>query len=409
MIVVVMKPHENGIVVVRLLQVFQTFAMTMSVCSAILVFMTISEKKLSDNLKSASRHIPEIMHACLFYGPLDIRYEQIPTPKINENEILVKVNTVLTGGTDLKTFKRGHPVLIKSVPSTFGHQFSGTVVKAGKNVKKFSCDQRVVSLNSAPCFECNFCKKKRFSLCENIEFLNGAYAQYIAIPERIVEYNTYEIPENLDFEMAAELESLAVVVHGYERSKITKDKTICVIGTGSIGLLFVALAKLNGVKVVSLGRNPLKLNIAKEIGADFTLNTKNYSEEELIKEINSLTNNHGPEVVIEAVGLPETWELATKIVGKGGLVNFFGGCKKGTKVELDTFRLHYDELKLIGVFHHMPEYVQKALDLLASGSFEKIIRKIITKTVPLRELKNAFLLHESQEVIQIAVKPEEYR
>lgn len=368
--------------------------------------MSMYATKSINDIKSASGDIPDVMNACLFYGPGDIRYEKISVPKINENEILVKVNTVLTGGTDLKTFKRSHPVLIKSIPSTFGHQFSGTVVRVGGNVKKFSCGQRVVALNSAPCFECHFCKKKRFSLCENLEFLNGAYAQYIAIPERIVKHNTYEIPKDLDFEIAAELESLAVVMHGYERSEISKDKTICVIGTGSIGLLFIALAKLNGVNVISIGKNPYKLNIAKEFGADFILNTNDFlSEEELIKKVKSLTNNYGPEVVIEAVGLPKTWELATKIVSRGGLVNFFGGCKKGTEVKLDTFGLHYDELKLIGVFHHTPEYVQKSLDLLARGSMENIIRKIITKSVPLKELKSAFLLHETGEVIQVAVKP----
>ena len=367
--------------------------------------MTLQIENLKDKYSDEINKIPEIMHASLFYGPGDIRYEEIPVPEINENEILVKIDTVLTGGTDLKTFKRGHPVLIKTTPSLFGHQFSGIVVKTGDKVKNFSFGDRVVAVNSAPCYECEFCKRERFSLCENVEFLNGAYAEYIAIPERIVKYNTYEIPKNISFETAAILESIAVVMHGYERSEITKDKTVCIIGTGSIGLLFTALAKLNGVKVISVGRNPFKLNIAKEIGADFTLNTKDYSEEDLIKKTKFLTNNYGPEVVIEAVGLPETWELAAKIVSRGGLVNFFGGCKKGTKVELDTFKLHYDELKLIGVFHHTPEYVQKAFDLLAKGSLEKVIKKLITKTVPLKELKNAFLLHEFGEVIQIAVKP----
>ncbi len=368
--------------------------------------MVLNIKNSENNLSGSLAEIPKNMSACLFYGPGDIRYEQIPVPKINENEILVKINTVLTGGTDLKTFKRGHPVLIKSIPSTFGHQFSGTVVRVGNNVKKLSIGQRVIALNSAPCFECDFCKKKRFSLCENIEFLNGAYAEYITIPERIVKYNTYEIPEDVDFEAASALESIAVIIHGYERSEITKDKTICVIGTGSIGLLFTAFAKLNGVKVISIGKNPFKLDIAKEFGADFILDTNDFpNEEELIKKIQSLTNNYGPEVVIEAVGLSETWELATRIVSRGGLVNFFGGCKKGTKVELDTFKLHYDELKLIGVFHHTPEYVQKALDLLTSGLFEKIIKKIITKRMPLNELKSAFQLHESGEIIQIAIKP----
>ena len=366
--------------------------------------MTFQEIK--DSKDTSLEVIPEGMSACLFYGPDDIRYEEIPTPKINENEILVKVDTVLTGGTDLKTFKRGHPVLIKKTPSLFGHQFSGTVVKAGKNVKKFSCGQKIVALNSAPCYECNFCKKKRFSLCENIEFLNGAYAQYIAIPERIVNQNTYVIPENIDLELASILESLAVVLHGYERSEITKDKTVCIIGTGSIGLLFVALAKLNGIRIISVGKNPYKLNIAKEIGADFTLNIKDFlNEEELIKKINSLTNGYGPEVVIEAVGLPEIWQLSTKIVSRGGLVNFFGGCKKGNKVELDTFRLHYDELKLIGVFHHTPEYAQKALNLLSNNFIQLAIKKVITKKMPLKELKDAFSLHESGNVVQVAINP----
>ena len=368
--------------------------------------MSMQKVKLSDNVKSASEDIPSLMNACLFYGPGDVRYEKVKTPEINENEILVKVHTVLTGGTDLKTFKRGHPVLIKKTPSLFGHQFSGTVVRIGENIKNLSIGQKIVSLNSAPCFECNFCKKKRFSLCENIEFLNGAYAEYILIPERIVKHNTYLVPENVDLEIASALESLAVVLHGYERSEITKDKTVCIIGTGSIGLLFVALAKLNGVKVISIGKNPLKLNIAKEIGADFTLNIKNFSnEEELIKKIKSLTNNYGPEVVIEAVGLPETWELAVKIVSRGGLVNFFGGCKKGTEVKLDTFKLHYDEIKLIGVFHHTPEYAKKALNLLSGNFIQSTIKKIITKKIPLKELKEAFLLHDLGEIVQVAVKP----
>ncbi len=368
--------------------------------------MSVNKTTLQDNVKVAPSEVPSVMNAILFYGPSDIRYEQIPVPKISENEILVKVDTVLTGGTDLKTFKRGHPVLIKSIPSTFGHQFSGIVTVVGKNVKNFSFGQKIVAMNSAPCYECHFCKKSRFSLCENIEFLNGAYAEYIAIPERIIQHNTYLIPENTSLETASILESLAVVIHGYERSEITKDKTVCIIGTGSIGLLFVALAKLNGVKVISVGRTPFKLNIAKEIGADFALNIKDFlNEEELIKNIKSLTDGYGPEVVIEAVGLPETWGLATRIVSRGGLVNFFGGCKKGTNLNLDTFKLHYDELKLIGVFHHTPEYVQKALNLLSSGSFEKGIRNIISKSFPLKELERAFILQESGEVIQAAIKP----
>ena len=356
---------------------------------------------------SEVENIPDSMSACLFYGQYDIRHEKIPTPTIDDNEILVKIKAALTCGTDLKTFQRGHPLLIKSIPSTFGHQFSGVVAKIGKDIKSFKVGQRVVALNSTPCYKCHSCNKEQFSLCENIEFLNGAYAEYIAVPENIVQHNTYEIPNNVNFETAASLEGLAVVVHGIERSEISSDKTVCIIGTGSIGLMFVALAKLNGSKVISVGRKDFKLKAAKQLGADFVLNSVEYKDPlELIKKINDLTFGTGPDIVIEAVGLPETWELATKIVSRGGLVNFFGGCKKGSKVELDTYRLHYDELKLIGVFHHTPKHVQTALSLLRNGSFqEKVFEKIITHIVPLRDLEKAFLMHQSGDAIQVAIKP----
>lgn len=351
--------------------------------------------------------VPDQMNACLFYGPYDVRYEKVPTPKINENEILIKIKAALTCGTDLKTFQRGHPLLIKSTPSTFGHQFSGVIAKVGKNIKDFYVGQRIVALNSAPCFKCKYCMKEQFSLCENIDFLNGAYAEYIKIPASIVQHNTYEIPPYIGFETAASLEGLAVVVHGLERSEVSSDKTVCVIGTGSIGLMFVALAKLNGAKVIAIGRKNFKLQVARELGADYVLNITELAEaEEIIKRIENLTGGNRPEVVIEAVGMPQTWELSTKIVSRGGLVNFFGGCKKGAKVEFDTYRLHYDELKLIGVFHHTPKHVQTAMHLLDSNHFhKKVFEKIITHVLPLRELEKAFLMHQEGNAIQVAVRP----
>ncbi len=368
-----------------------------------LLHLVKTEEKPHEDIEN----IPDSMSACLFYGSYDIRHEKIQTPIIGDNEILVKIKAALTCGTDLKTFQRGHPLLIRSIPSTFGHQFSGIVAKTGKKAKSFQVGQRVVALNSTPCYKCRFCTKEQFSLCENIEFLNGAYAEYIAVPENIVQHNMYEIPANVNFETAASLEGLSVVVHGIERSEVSSDKTVCILGTGSIGLMFVALAKLNGAKVISVGRKEYKLKAAKQLGADYVINTGEYKNpSDLIKKISDLTSGIGPDIVIEAVGLPETWELATKIVSRGGLVNFFGGCKKGSKVELDTYRLHYDELKLIGVFHHTPKHVQTALNLLKSGSFsEKVFEKIITHTVPLRDLENAFLTHQSGDAIQVAVKP----
>ena len=351
-------------------------------------------------------NIPELMNACLFYGPYDVRNEKIPTPKIKDGEILVKIKAALTCGTDLKTFQRSHPILIRSTPSTFGHQFSGVVAKIGRGVKDFYVGQRVVALNSAPCFKCRFCTKEQFSLCENIEFLNGAYAEYIVIPERIVKHNTYVIPEGVDFTTAAILESLAVVLHGIDRTRIEKGKTVCIIGTGSIGLLFTAISKFLGAIVISIGRNESKLSVSKKLGADFTINIKDFpNEKDLLKKTNDITSGLGPEIVVEAVGLPEIWELSTKIVRRGGTVNLFGGCKKGTSVEIDTFRLHYEELKLIGVFHHTPDYAVKALKMLSEPFISQAVNKIITHEFSLLELKKAFEMQERGEIIQATIKP----
>src|SRR5574344_3104720 len=152
-----------------------------------------------------------------FWGPQDIRYEEVNIKPLQKGEVLVKVEAALTCGTDVKTFRRGHPVLIKEIPSGFGHEFSGIVERVGRNVEGFKVGDRVVAANSAPCGECFYCKKEEYNLCENLNLLNGAYAQYITVPARIVKKNMLKLENNLPFKRAAFCEPLANVVHGAER------------------------------------------------------------------------------------------------------------------------------------------------------------------------------------------------
>ena len=156
------------------------------------------------------------MKAIQFYSPLNISYEDVEINDPKEGEVQVKIMAALTCGTDVKTYKRGHPVLIKKVPSGFGHEFSGIISKVGKNVVGFKEGDRVVAANSAPCGECFFCKRGDYNLCENLEFLNGAYAEYINVPQSIVKRNLLHLPDDLSFERAAFAEPLANVVHGIE-------------------------------------------------------------------------------------------------------------------------------------------------------------------------------------------------
>ena len=343
------------------------------------------------------------MKAVLFYGPQNIKYEETGIKPLEKGEILVKVEAALTCGTDVKTFRRGHPVLIKSVPSGFGHEFAGVVAKVAENVTKFKVGDRVVAANSAPCGECFHCKREEYNLCENLDLLNGAYAEYIVVPARIVEKNTLIVPDDLPFEKAAFCEPLANVVHGAARTDIKPNQTVGIIGIGPIGLMFARVAKLKGAKVIAAGRNPVKLKLAKEFaGADEVIDLKKYpNPEKIFREFSE--EGKGLDVVIECVGLPEMWELAFNCVRKGGTVHFFGGCKSGSKVSFDTVKMHYGDIKMLSVFHHTPKYFREALDLIASGKIE--VEKLITDTLPLEKVEYAMEQHIAGNAIKFLIKP----
>ncbi len=342
------------------------------------------------------------MKAVMYYAPKDIRYEEVNVKMPDEGEVLVKVEAALTCGTDVKTLRRGHPVLIKKTPSGFGHEFAGTIVQLGEGVENFKIGDRVVAANSAPCGECFFCKRGEENLCENLDLLNGAYAQYITIPKRIVEKNLLIIPDNVAFRRAVFCEPLANVVHGIERTPIQKGDTVGIVGIGPIGLMFARLAKLKGAKVIAMGRNPLKLKMAREFAqADEVIDLKKFPDPKDI--ILAMTEEgRGLDVAIECVGLPEIWERMFSLVRRGGVVHLFGGCSAGTSVNIDTRRLHYDEVNIISVFHHTPKYFRQALELISSGCVD--VEKLITKTMQMKYAKRALEMHENGEAIKVLLE-----
>ena len=343
------------------------------------------------------------MKAIQYYGPCDIKYEDVPVKPPERGEVLVKIMSALTCGTDVKTYRRGHPVLIKEIPSGFGHEFSGIVEKLGKGVEKFKVGDRVVAANSAPCGTCFYCRKKEYNLCENLNLLNGAYAQYITVPARIVEKNMLILPDDLSFDKAAFCEPLANVVHGAFRTGIKEGDSVGIIGIGPIGLMFARVAKLLGARVIVGGRNPKKLELADKFAhADEIVDLKKYPNPEKIFRSFS-DEGKGLDIAIECVGLPEIWEQVFSCVRKGGTVHFFGGCKSGSNVSFDTTKMHYGDIKMMSVFHHTPEYFRKALDYISSGEID--VEQLITDTIPLEKLEYAIQQHIKGEAIKFLVKP----
>ena len=343
------------------------------------------------------------MKSIQYYGPQNICYEDVMVKPPEEGEVVVKVMSALTCGTDVKTFRRGHPVLIKSIPSGFGHEFAGIVEKVGRNVQNVKVGDRVVAANSAPCGECFYCKKEEYNLCENLDLLNGAYAQYITVPSRIVQKNMLILPDDLSFDKAAFCEPLANVVHGVERTGIKPGDSVGIIGIGPIGLMFARLAKLKGAKVIVAGRNPIKLKMAEEFAhADEIVDLTKYPNPEMIFRDFS-EEGRGIDVAVECVGLPEIWERIFSFVRPGGTVHFFGGCKSGSTVTFDTTKMHYGDIKMMSVFHHTPKYFRMALDYIASGEVE--VEKLITATLPLEKVEYAMQQHIEGKALKFLIKP----
>jgi len=323
------------------------------------------------------------MTAAVLYGKEDVKIERVPIPPLEAGEVLVKVNVALTCGTDLKVFQRGYHARMIVPPALFGHELSGVIEEVGPRVRDFRRGMRVVALNSAPCGACFYCMRHQENLCEDLLFNNGAYAEYIKIPRRIVESNMLALPDDVTFESAAMTEPLACALRGLQETGADIGDTITIIGAGPLGLMLMQVAKLMGCDVVAVVKRDEQVSDAKRFGADDVVHINKVKSP--IEAVMHLTEGRGSDVVIEAVGRPQAWQWAVDMVRRGGAVNFFGGCASGTKVELDTNRLHYSELTLKATFHHTPESVRKAFALIA----EKKIKSTdyVTGEAPLSKLK----------------------
>jgi L-iditol 2-dehydrogenase len=306
------------------------------------------------------------MRAAILYGKEDVRLESVPIPSIGPGELLVRVRTALTCGTDVKVFRRGYHAKMIRPPALFGHEMAGDVVAVGEGIVQFRSGQRIVAANSAPCDRCFFCQHGQQNLCQDLLFNNGAYAEFIRLPARIVQKNTYVIPSSLGYKDAALVEPLACAVRGLDESNLHAGDTLAIIGLGPIGLMFVQLAKYAyGAHVIAIARRQEQVDRAMLLGADEGLLMGNHAS--LATELKSRTAGRGADMVIEAIGHPEVWELATQLVRRGGTINFFGGCPSGTKVGLDTGLLHYSEITCKASFHHTPAHIRRSLEFLAQG------------------------------------------
>jgi L-iditol 2-dehydrogenase len=312
------------------------------------------------------------MTAAVLYGREDMKIEQVDIPSVGEDEVLVRVKVALTCGTDLKVWKQGSHARMIEPPALFGHELAGVVERKGGAVNgAVRPGMRVVPSNSAPCGACMYCRKGQPNLCEDLLFNNGAYAEYIRVPGRIVRQNMLEIPEDVSFVDAAMVEPLACVLRGIHETGIQPGSTAVIIGCGGI----------------ALGKRKSQIHAAERLGAVAAIDVSQV--EDPVRTVRQLTDGGlGGDAVVEAVGSPKTWEWALQMVRNGGTVNLFGGCPSGTQVSVDPRALHYSEITIKSTFHHTPRFIREALGTIARREIRAA--DFVTGEAPLTDLPHVF-------------------
>lgn len=342
------------------------------------------------------------MRAQVFHGPGDLRLEEIPIPDPAAGELLVKVEAALTCGTDVKTLRRGHPVMIPRLPTVFGHELAGTVAGVGAGVNGVREGDRVVAANSAPCGRCALCRSGRPNLCEDLLFVNGAYGEYIALPARLVERNVVRIAAGLPAARAAFAEPLACALRGIERGRVEAGMTVVVFGHGPLGCLLAMVAAQRKARVLLVGKGGWRLDRIREARLAECLDA--LAEPDLPAAIRAAAGGRAADVTVDATGQPAVWELAIDVTGQGGTVVFFGGCAPGTTVAVDTRRAHYEELTLVGAFHHTPDLIRRAVELLESQAL--VPDDLLTHTMGLDGVPRALDMMARGEALKVLIRPD---
>jgi L-iditol 2-dehydrogenase len=350
--------------------------------------------------------LPQTMQGAMLLGPEEIEIRDVAVPHPGEGELLLKVEAATTCGTDVKVFRRGgHPRMLKA-PTLFGHEMAGTVADAGPGVSGYAIGDQIVVANSAPCLTCDYCMRGRENLCEDLHYLNGAFAEYMLVPRRFVERNVHRIPAGLSFERAALAEPLACVLHGIDACELKKygangPVEILIFGGGPIGLLFVAaLARIGHLPVLA-DPNPGRLSVGKALGATGTIEIqRGGGQAAFVRE--QISGGKGFWIAVDCTGQPGVWSDAIESVRPGGLVNLFGGCAPGTSISLETHLVHYSELTLKGVYHHRPETFSRAIALLADPAFKADL--LLSGTRPISGVVDALRSMMRKETLKVVIR-----
>ncbi len=330
-------------------------------------------------------------------GRIELREERSPAPP--PGGMVVRVRAALTDGTDLKTYRRGHPKM--PMPTRFGHEFCGDVIAVADGVESFAPGDAVMCVHTAPCGRCYWCRHEQEELCDDLmpAMLLGAYADSIAVPKRIVERNAFRKPPGVTYAEGAFLEPLACVVHSVATLAPPSDASIAILGNGGFGILHALLLQRAGINAMIFGRRPERIELARSLGLQ-SIDSSNAPIRDAILE---RTDGRGADIVIECTGTAELWEAAPSFARRGGTVSFFAGLPAETRVSFLAARLHYDEVRLVAPFHFRPCDVRSAFELIAQQALS--VMRLVSHSYPLDQIASAFRELDAGTGLKFLIEP----
>ena len=335
------------------------------------------------------------MKAAYWYNNKDIRIKNVPTPKPKQKEMLVKVISCGICGSDIVEWYR-----LPRAPLVQGHEIGAEVVAVGKSVRKYKPGDRVFIAPKVPCMKCYYCQNWHFPQCSEVkERLPGGFAQYILVPEILIEKGTHLLPENVTFDQSTFIEPLACVIRAQRLAKIEKGESVLIIGCGMSGLLNVKLARNKGCKIIVADVNKAKLEIARQMGADITINATDNIADRLIKQ-----NGKKADVVLLCTSAESAVEQAWRCVDKGGVIVFFAVTGPDKKVVIPINDFWMKEITILTSYYCGPPDIIEAIKLIEWRHI--VVDELITHRLPLREIIKGFrLVTDSNHSIKVIIKP----
>jgi L-iditol 2-dehydrogenase len=338
------------------------------------------------------------MKVAMYYGKTDVRTEEMPTPEIGKDEVLVEMKACGICGSDLMDW-----YLKSRAPLVLGHEPAGVIAKKGHNVEGFDIGDRVFAHHHVACLTCHYCTHGDYTLCEQFHKTHiepGGLAEYFKVPAPNLQIDTLKIPETISFEEATLIEPVGCCLRALNKCNIRAGDSLAIIGVGAIGMIHVALSKVFGAgKTFASDLIDYRLNVAKQFGADVTINP---AKEDLRSVIKAETDGVGADIAVVTAPSLEAYKAGLDVCRKGGKLCVFAPIRPDQYLQISPKELFFSEIQLIPSYSTSHLETRVALKLIELGRIDA--KKLMTHRFRLADAAKAFkTASESNESLKVVV------